>query len=197
MPTRNHPFPCRCDKEIRAAELKATRHLAVIERDRGEFALADQHFTEAASIAAEISSEPDREEMMANILDMIGVMQLARGQLEEAKESFYSASERFRKVSDNVRLSKVSNHLGRTFELQQLFNEANAYFSKALSEASAARRLDERAHALFGLARIAGLRGRVQDARRFLTDAKAGFSELGDSRTLDKINECETTSGTS
>jgi Flp pilus assembly protein TadD len=81
-------------------EAKATRHLAVIERDTGESALADQHFREAMHLAGDIVTERDREEMVTNILDMIGVMQLEQGRLEEAKKSFYSASEGFHRLND-------------------------------------------------------------------------------------------------
>ncbi len=176
-------------------EAKAIRHCGVIEREQGKFGVAELLFREALELSTHIETEKEREEMASNILDMIGVLQLDQGQLDEAKESFASATQGFEKLEDDVRLSKVWNHVGKTYEMQKNLVSAVDAYSVALKKATGAQRRDERGNALFGLARLAFEKGERTEAKRLSSEARGAFEELGELRSVEKIMSWEQESG--
>lgn len=114
------------------------------------------------------------------VLNNMGVIAYFRGRWDEAVELYARAREVCVKTGDDVYAAFSTMNIGEILSDQGRFEEAERAFREADRAARAAGDREGAAYAMGNLGRVAARSGRFEEAEKLLTDARAGFEEIGE-----------------
>jgi tetratricopeptide (TPR) repeat protein/transcriptional regulator with XRE-family HTH domain len=142
--------------------------------DAKDYVKAENYFMEALDIARRTN---DNKVISADLASL-GALARLQDRLEEAETYLQEALEIARTLGDSWLLSAVLNECGELYLKQNRLEEAHAAFQEAATS-SVKGNQETVASALYGLARVAGARGDLDEARRTGQESLAMFESMG------------------
>ncbi|MBX2798309.1 MAG: winged helix-turn-helix domain-containing protein [Myxococcales bacterium] len=144
-------------------------------------AIAERRFDDAEtflSMARDVWTEAGLPAEPLRFLDMLGLLRLEQGRLEEADEIHLSLRTRAATVGDRSTAATVGSRLGTTAGARGDFARAAMWFEEHRAHARALGRPGQENAAHLNLGIVALARGRLADAARHFGAAVSGFAAI-------------------
>ena len=158
----------------------AENDLGIIAMDVGDAEAALQQYTTSLQIFRKVDDLP----RVASELNNIGIVQKELGNVEAAKASYAASLELLKQLHDTRQVARAYNNLGILLLQQDKLDDAEHDFQQAYSiystEGMAARAILP----LDGLAHIAWMRGRLQEAHARYQQAVVASRKIPEPRLL-------------
>ena len=160
----------------------ATRNLALIYQKQGEWSRAEETLSEAEKIIATIDREPEQSQLLAQILEVKGQIELSLGRSQSALETWQRATSLYQDRGNVTGLTQ-----GQIYQAQAL--QALGLYSQSIKTLTATKDLlqDEpdsliKVQALLNLGEVLNRVGKYEFARATLESGLAIADKLTDAR---------------
>ncbi len=161
----------------------ATRNLALIYQKLGEWKQAEATLTEAEKIIATIDSEPEKSQLLAQVLEVKGQVELSLGRSQEALETWRQATSLYEEQGNITGLTQ-----GKIYQAQAL--QALGLYSQSLKTLTATNNQLQnepdtliKAQALLNIGNVLNRVGKYQPANATLKLALTTAEQLADKPT--------------
>ena len=162
----------------------ATRNLALIYQKLGQWEQAESTLTQAEEIITTINSEPEKSQLLAQVLEVKGQVELSLGRSQSALETWQRATSLYQEQGNLTGLT-----LGKIYQANAL--QALGFYSQSLKTLTETndRLKDEpdtlnKALALLNLGEVLNRVGKYQPARMTLKSAFTIAEKLADKPTM-------------
>ena len=156
-------------------------NLGSIAQDQHNYAKAEAYFSEALAVARQVEDS----KVASADLGSLGSLAVLQGRYEQGEAYLKEGLALARQIGDIWLLGAVLLECGELYLKQQRLNDASEVFQEALAVSSKGNQ-EVIASALYGLARVAAMRGQIAEARQQGQQSLSIFEAMGN-RLIDTV----------
>lgn len=168
-------------------QARALRNLAFVYQETGEWSKADQAITSSLNSLQKESSSPESQQLFAQILEVKGLLQLSKGQAEQALDTWKQAASLYQKIGNVTGVTK--NQINQAQALQRLGLYRQAI--KTLNEVNLTLQQEPdsllKAKSLQGLGNAWRVTGELEESEKILGQALAIAQKISDAESIGYI----------
>ena len=162
----------------------ATRNLALIYQKLGQWEQAESTLTQAEEIITTINSEPEKSQLLAQVLEVKGQVELSLGRSQSALETWQRATSLYQEQGNLTGLTQGKIYQANALQALGLYSQSLKTLTETNNELKGKPDTLIKAQALLNLGEVLNQVGKYQSAQITLKSGLAIAEKLADKPTI-------------